>query len=337
MCYDQVLFITPATSDPILVLKPNWLGTDIFGSVMAPDYFDKHLNRTSEDYVTKTEIERVFEDVADVDLVITLLHEFQLCHTYDQQTYIIPGLLTQTMPDEVWKPTTEPTVVYFGKQVQCAGSTDLFSSGFFPRVQTRLMRELQNRPSLWRDGAKCVEIKAEGLIKLSPDGRAVNICVRSAQGDKVQCGKMLQQLENIIGNVLYDCSPGTGAVENVLSARALKENRDEYYSCCKVEISKATTKGGAVVQPILKFTEQVSDLLSAEDVKPELIQASALQDTEETKVFQAFPCVNPCEEYKTMLKERPDELQYELPRDGPGTHATGHCRDESVQVSPDQS
>ncbi|XP_066285780.1 uncharacterized protein [Branchiostoma lanceolatum] len=215
------------------------------------------------------------------------------------------------MPDEVSQSTTEPKVVYFGKQVQCAGSTDMFSSGFFPPVQTRLMRELQNRPSLWRDGAKCVDRNVEGLIKLSPNGRAVNICVRSAQGDKVQCGKMLQQLGNIIGNVLYDCSPGTGTVENVLSSRALKEHREEYNSYSKEEISKATTKDGAVVQSILKFTEQVSDLLCGEDVNPELVQASALQDTEETKVFQAFPCeVDPCEEYRAILKERPDELQY---------------------------
>ncbi|XP_035677307.1 death-associated protein kinase 1-like [Branchiostoma floridae] len=196
----EILFITPATSDSIIVLKPNWLGTGVFGRVMAPDYFDNHLNRTSEDFVTREELQRVFQDVADVDLVITLLQEFQLCHTFDDETYIIPGLLKQNMPDKVWKPTTEQKVIYFGKQVQCADKTDMFSSGFFPRVQTCLMRELKYRPSLWRDGAKSADRNVEGLIKLSPDSRAVNICVRSVQGDKVKCGKMLQQLENIVAD-----------------------------------------------------------------------------------------------------------------------------------------
>ncbi|XP_078594817.1 death-associated protein kinase 1-like [Branchiostoma floridae x Branchiostoma japonicum] len=276
----EVLFITPATSDRILVLKPNWLGTDVFGPIMAPDNFPiPHRLRTSRDYVTREEIQRVFQDVADVDLVIDLLQEFQLCHSYKGREFIFPGLLTQTMPSDKWQLTQEPEVVYFGKQVQCADSTDMFSSGFFPRVQTRLMRELENPPLLWRDGAKCVDRDMEGLIKLSPDGRAVNICVRSAQGDKVQCGKMLQQLENIIADVLFECSPGTRTVEKVLSARALKEHREEFYSYSKEEISKATAKGTTIVHHTLGFTERVSDLLCRKDEdpltrnRPELVRA----------------------------------------------------------------
>ncbi|XP_066289374.1 uncharacterized protein [Branchiostoma lanceolatum] len=274
----EAIVTCPSASDPIIVLKPNWLCTDVIGPMMAPLNFPiPRPERTSEDYVTRAEIQRVFQDVADVDLLITLLQEFQLCHSYDGQTFIFPGLLTQTMPPDKWQLTQEPKVVYFGKQVQCADSTDMFSSGFFPRVQTRLMRELENRPLLWRDGAKCVDRNVEGLIKLSPDGRVVNICVRSAQGDKVQCGKMLQQLENIIADVLDECSPGTGTVEKVLSARALKEHREEFYSYGKEEISKAAAEGGTIVHPALGFTEQVSDLLCVETPltrnRPKLVQA----------------------------------------------------------------
>ncbi|XP_035678824.1 uncharacterized protein LOC118417377 [Branchiostoma floridae] len=267
----EVIFSCPSASDPIIVLKPNWLCTDVIGPMMAPVNFPiPRPERTSEDYVTRAEIQRVFQDVADVDLLITLLQEFQLCHSYDGQTFIFPGLLTQTMPPDKWQPTLEPKVVYFGKQVQCADSTDMFSSGFFPRVQIRLMRELENRPLLWRDGAKCADRNVEGLIKLSPDGRTVNICVRSAQGDKVQCGKMLQQLENTIADVLDECSPGTGTVEKVLSARALKEHMGEFYSYGKEEISKAAAEGGTILHPTLGYTEQVSDLLCGEDEDPRL-------------------------------------------------------------------
>ncbi|XP_078689552.1 death-associated protein kinase 1-like [Branchiostoma floridae x Branchiostoma belcheri] len=132
----EIIFTCPSSSDPIIVLKPNWLCTDIFGPMMAPVNFPiPRLERTSEDYVTREEIQRVFQDVADVDLLVTLLQEFQLCHSYDGQTFIFPGLLTQTMPGQVWKPTPEPKIVYFGKQVQCADSTDMFSSGFFPECR----------------------------------------------------------------------------------------------------------------------------------------------------------------------------------------------------------
>ncbi|KAI8514584.1 Unconventional myosin-XVI [Branchiostoma belcheri] len=257
----EILFVS-TTPEPIVILKPNWLCTNVFGKVMAPDNFPiKHL-RTVDDVVTKEEIQRVFQDVADVDLLITLLQEFQLCHTYDRKEFIIPGLLTQTMPPEKWQPTANPAkTVYFGKQVQCADTTDMFSSAFFPRVQTRLMRELKNRPLLWRDGAKCFDSNVESLIKLSPDSRAVNICVRSEQGDKPSCRQMLEKIENILINVLDEVSPGTTTEERVLSARALKEHREEIHSYSKDQINKANAEDGSVHHDILGFSEDVDDLL----------------------------------------------------------------------------
>ncbi|KAI8519499.1 hypothetical protein Bbelb_027560 [Branchiostoma belcheri] len=313
----EIIFTCPSSSDPIIVLKPNWLCTDVFGPMMAPDNFPiPRPERTSEDYVTREEIQRVFQDVADVDLLITLLQEFQLCHSYDGQIFIFPGLLKQTIPGQVWHSTPEPTkAVYFGKQVQCADSTDMFSSGFFPRVQSRLMREQENRPLLWRDGAKCVDRNVEGLIKLSSDGRAVNICVRSAQGDKVQCGKMLQQLENIIADVLDECSPGTGTAEKVLSARALKEHREEFYSYGKEEISKAAAKGGTIAHPSLGFTEQVSDLLYVETMitrnRPEIVQA--LRHVEPIlDCLQLRGILNDDEPDRIRAKETPQDKAREL-------------------------
>ncbi|KAI8514582.1 Unconventional myosin-XVI [Branchiostoma belcheri] len=262
----EILFVPLQNADPIIVLKPNWLCTDVFGKVMAPENFPIQHLRTSEgedvDVVTKEEIQRVFQDVADVDLLITLLQEFQLCHTYDRREFIIPGLLTQSMPPEKWQPTANPAkTVYFGKQVQCADTTDMFSSAFFPRVQTRLMRELKNRPLLWRDGAKCFDSNVESLIKLSPDGRAVNICVRSEQGDKPSCRQMLEKIENILIHVLDEVSPGTTTEERVLSARALREHREEFYSYSMDQINKSKAEGGSVHHDILGFSEDVDDLL----------------------------------------------------------------------------
>ncbi|XP_078594977.1 uncharacterized protein LOC144872558 isoform X2 [Branchiostoma floridae x Branchiostoma japonicum] len=308
----ELLFITPGTSDPILVLKPNWLGTEVFGPIMAPDNFDIHLQRTSKDYVTREELQRVFQDVADVDLVITLLYEFQFCHTYDKHTYIIPGLLTQTMPGKVWKPTAEPKVVYFGKQVQCADSTDMFSSAAFPRVQTRLMRGMKNHPSLWRDGAKCVDRNVEGLLKLSPDGRAVNICVRSVQGDRVQCDKMLQQLVKIVADVVYECSPGTGTVENVLSARALKEHREEFYSYGKEEIKQAWEEGGTIVHRTLAIEEYICDLLCREDEDPLTVSRPALVQV----LRHAEPILDQLQAHGTLTAEECDVIKAkETPQD----------------------
>ncbi|XP_078614471.1 death-associated protein kinase 1-like isoform X1 [Branchiostoma floridae x Branchiostoma japonicum] len=259
----EILFVS-STTEHIVVLEPNWLCTDVFGKVMAPENFPIHLRRPEGiGIVTKEEIQKVFKDVTtDVDLLITLLQEFQLCHTFDGQEFIIPGLLTQTMPPEKWQPTADPAkTVYFGKQIRCADTTDMFSSGFFPRVQTRLMRQLKNRPLLWRDGAKCFDCNVESLIKMSPDGRAVNICVRSEQADKPSCRQMLELIENILTNELDECSPGTKTEERVLSARALKEHREDVYSYSMDQIDKAKAEDGIVHHDILGFSEDVDDLL----------------------------------------------------------------------------
>ncbi|XP_035665709.1 death-associated protein kinase 1-like [Branchiostoma floridae] len=261
------ILLVSSTTEPIVVLEPNWLCTDVFGKVMAPENFPIHLRRREGiGIVTKDEIQKVFKDVTtDVDLLITLLQEFQLCHTFDGQEFIIPGLLTQIMPPEKWQPTADPAkTVYFGKQVQCADTTDMFSFGFFPRVQTRLMRQLKNRPLLWRDGAKCFDWNVESLIKLSADGRAVNICVRSEQADKPSCRQMLALIENILTNELDECSPGTTTEERVLSARALREHREEVYSYSMDKIDKAKEEDGIVHHDILGFSEDVDDLLYGE-------------------------------------------------------------------------
>ncbi|KAI8501806.1 hypothetical protein Bbelb_202180 [Branchiostoma belcheri] len=72
----EILFITPHISDPILVLTPKWLGKDIFGRIMT---------QSGTTVVTEEEIKHVFQGAADVDLLITLLQECQLCGSSDEK------------------------------------------------------------------------------------------------------------------------------------------------------------------------------------------------------------------------------------------------------------
>ncbi|XP_078594957.1 uncharacterized protein LOC144872544 [Branchiostoma floridae x Branchiostoma japonicum] len=85
--FGEMLFITPTTSDPVLVLDPKWFGTAIFGRIMTPDNFRA---RTSGNHATKEDIQRVFPNVPDVNLLITLLQELGLCRSSDAQTYTFP-------------------------------------------------------------------------------------------------------------------------------------------------------------------------------------------------------------------------------------------------------
>ncbi|XP_078592917.1 uncharacterized protein LOC144871392 isoform X2 [Branchiostoma floridae x Branchiostoma japonicum] len=250
-------------SDSIVIMKPSWLGKDVFGPTLAPENFAKRLRRTAEDLVTRDEIYRVFEDKSDPELVITLLQRFQLCHSYNGKEFVFPSLLTQEMPKEAWLPTGEPMTLYFGKAWRCRDLTDMFSSDFFPRVQTLLMTSMSNRPILWKGGAKCFDSDVEALVQMSSEGRTVYICTRSVEGDRERCHHMMRVLEKLVVGVLQQSSPGTDTTQLILSARALKEHRDDLlkYAYTLEEVKVAKAESVALVNRAGGYSEKVIDVM----------------------------------------------------------------------------
>ncbi|KAI8501323.1 hypothetical protein Bbelb_205940 [Branchiostoma belcheri] len=250
-------------SDSIVILRPSWLGKDVFGPTLAPEDFSERLTRTTEDLVTKDEIYRIFEGKSDPELVITLLQKFQLCHSYNGKEFIFPCLLTQEMPKDAWLPTGEPLALYFGKAWRCRDLTDMFSSDFFPRVQTLLMTKMPNRPILWKGGAKCFDSDVEALVQMSSEGRTVYICTRSVEGDREQCHHMMRILEKLVVGVLQESSPGTDTTQLILSARALKEHRDNLlnhvYTLEEVKVARA--ENGVLVNRAGGYSERVLDVM----------------------------------------------------------------------------
>ncbi|XP_078680631.1 uncharacterized protein LOC144915735 isoform X2 [Branchiostoma floridae x Branchiostoma belcheri] len=250
-------------SDSIVILRPSWLGKDVFGPTLAPEDFSERLTRTTEDLVTKDEIYRIFEGKSDPELVITLLQKFQLCHSYNGKEFIFPCLLTQEMPKDAWVPTGEPMALYFGKAWRCRDLTDMFSSDFFPRVQTLLMTKMSNRPILWKGGAKCFDRDVEALVQMSSEGRTVYICTRSVEGDKEQCHHMMRILEKLVVGVLQESSPGTDTTQLILSARALKEHRDNLlnHAYTLEEVKVARAENGVLVNRAGGYSERVLDVM----------------------------------------------------------------------------
>ncbi|XP_035665787.1 uncharacterized protein LOC118408995 [Branchiostoma floridae] len=251
-------------SHSLVVLDSQWLFTSVFGSLLAPDHFpiDK-VERTAEDYVTIDEITRVFSAVADIPLLIKLLEDFQLCHTYDGRTFILPSLLQQEMEEAAWSPVSSKAV-YFGLQIRCRTEIDSFSCDLFPRLQTLLMQahpDKLSRPLLWKNSAKCTDGKAEALLQITQDKRQLNIFVRSNDDNREDCDSIMDLLKDMTYRLLHETSPGARSRDMVVSALDLREHRPQPHAYSREEVEAAAAKGENLVHPQRNVPEKVKDLL----------------------------------------------------------------------------
>ncbi|XP_078581897.1 death-associated protein kinase 1-like [Branchiostoma floridae x Branchiostoma japonicum] len=249
-----------------VVLDPQWLFTSIFGPLLAPENFDKiidKINRTAEDHVTLEELTRVFSAVADIPLLVKLLQDFQLCHTYDGRTFILPSLLQQEMEEAAWSPVSSKAV-YFGLQIRCRTEIDSFSCDLFPRLQTLLMQahpDKLSRPLLWKNSVKCTDGKAEALLQITQDKRQLNIFVRSNDGSREDCNSIMDLLKDTTYRLLHETSPGARSRDMVLSALDLREHRPQPHPYSREEVEAAAAKGENLVHPQRKVPEKVKDVL----------------------------------------------------------------------------
>ncbi|XP_078604896.1 death-associated protein kinase 1-like [Branchiostoma floridae x Branchiostoma japonicum] len=249
-----------------VVLDPQWLFTSVFGPLLAPDNFDKiidKINRTAEDHVTLEELARVFSAVADIPLLIKLLQDFQLCHTYDGRIFILPSLLQQEIKEAAWSPVSSKAI-YFGLQIRCRTEIDSFSCDLFPRLQTLLMQahpDKLSRPLLWKNSAKCTDGRAEALLQITQDKRQLNVFVRSNDGNREDCKSIMDLLKDMTYRLLHETSPGARSRDMVLSALDLREHRPQPHAYSREELEAAAAKGENLVHPQRNVPEKVKDLL----------------------------------------------------------------------------
>ncbi|XP_077993427.1 death-associated protein kinase 1-like [Glandiceps talaboti] len=235
----EVLYIRKSTEmddSDIIILHPDWLCRRIIGPLLATDIFSQYKTVLQKQQTyTKEDITKVLGEDVNVDLVIPLLVEFELIIQAElsdegELCYIIPGLLPSNMPQSQWKKDTSMEH-YFGRRIQCLGDQDIFSPGFFPRLQIRLLKYFSKlgRPPkyIWRNSIKVCD-KVEALVYLTNDNRGVHICVRArCKGDIKSCFDLMEAVTAHIYAVLAISCPGTSVVMHILSALSLKDHSDQ--------------------------------------------------------------------------------------------------------------
>ncbi|XP_070550832.1 death-associated protein kinase 1-like [Ptychodera flava] len=272
----EILYIesTLTRGGDIIVLDPQWLCTRVIGPMLAPEMFFQYEKRLTKKMIySRSDIEVVFQDFADIDSLIDLLKELELLFEVTEETteghdvsFVIPGMLGNDMPKDQWEMDRTKSI-YYGRRFQCRDETDSFSPGLFPRLQTRLERHFREMDSptkgIWKNGMKVCR-NVEGLIYMTKGWRAIHLCVRAKKEDDIgECYRMLELVTDDVYDVINICCPGTNIDVHILSADSLKNHSDpENVSFYTIrEIIEAEKKCKQVLDERKTQQEEVCELL----------------------------------------------------------------------------
>ncbi|XP_070581720.1 death-associated protein kinase 1-like isoform X2 [Ptychodera flava] len=260
---------TLTQTDDIVVLNPQWLCNRVIGPMLATEIFEQYTKRLPDKTKTRyqrSDFEKVFDGLADIDMLIDLLCEMELLYGDTDMSYIVPGLLQNVMPEHKWQ-IDQIKKIYYGRRLQCRNDTDSFSPGMFPRLQTRLGRHFRclNCPkvSLWKNGIKICH-NVECLVYMTKGWRAIHVCVRAEKEEEIgECHKMLELVTDYVYHMVNICCPGTSIDCHILSSHSLRNHRDlesiVYY--LKHNILKAERMNEKVNDDIENKQEETSSLL----------------------------------------------------------------------------
>ncbi|XP_070549743.1 death-associated protein kinase 1-like [Ptychodera flava] len=274
----ELLFIKNSKGDDIIVLNIQWLCSRVFGPMLATEIFFQYSKklRKNQKFYSRREIDEVFSDFADTELLLNLLKIFELIFeadhspsvSVDHTLYIAPALLVENMPESQWR--MDPSKqIYFGRRIQCRDETDSFSPGLFPRLQARLYNHFRDQSQtpigIWKNGIKVCRV-VECLVYMTRGWRAIHICVRAQNEENIgDCHNLLKMVSEQINDVLEICSPGSDIESHVLSANSLRIHIDpdktKFFSVQK--ILEAEMKGLNVYDEEGVGEEPTTDLLCA--------------------------------------------------------------------------
>ncbi|XP_070546735.1 death-associated protein kinase 1-like [Ptychodera flava] len=273
----EILYMKYSDCDDDIVLRPQWLCSEVFGPLLATHSFAKFAKTLErKKFYSHDEIKQIFKEDWDVDRVFRLLEKFEILYKVHndsthrsgsmEKKYVITGMLDDCMPSNKWQKESSKEI-YYGRRIECHDDTDSFSPGLFPRLQTRLYHtfdEIRRTPSdMWKNGIKvCDEV--EGLVYMPKGWRAIHICVRGeGREDTKACHNLLDKLMNTIEDVLDISCPGTNVDHHILSSRSLKNHDDhDKIRYCKIEtIIEAEEHSRRVYDGQFGEEEKAEDLL----------------------------------------------------------------------------
>ena len=180
--------------------------------------------------MSRDEICSTFPEIP-ANQLLELFLRFEICLPLDEtaalsgDTFLFPSHLETKFEtlDHVWPQFVKQSeLCVTGRILECKTRTDIFPSGYFPRLQIRLLKRFSHKSPVWLGGVKLVDDVIEILVTLSQDLRAINICVWAPKGCEERCYKALLYVESMRDRLMEEHCAGTETICKVLSSRMLR-------------------------------------------------------------------------------------------------------------------
>ena len=156
----------------------------------------------------------------------------------------------------------------------------MFSPDTFPCLQVRCMKYHRNhdytQPNLSTSALKAFG-KAECMLQLTGDKRAIHIAVRTQKETQLDGFAQLQQMREFVADQLAHRSIGTNVTVSYLSPKDLKKSADvvqnvHYYSVDELDkVTKNTQKLELLVNPVTNVPDTVDSVIGVVKCRGEFI------------------------------------------------------------------
>ena len=214
--YATVLSFNQPLVQHYIVIRPQWLLSDIVGRLMAEPplpgpyvHYDNGYAKTS-DVIAALETEHLpgkeaLEMVADLGFCLEQKSIGRVLN---------PSKLCGHRRDKHWR-RDAAMVVNAGRRLKCKGSVAV-ASAFFPHLQAhfyhRYLSSFDEKLPMWTGGIRLAAgqlMSVEALIESDPSNRSIDIIVRGREGSERECADLIHSLTEETLQKAAEISPGS--------------------------------------------------------------------------------------------------------------------------------
>jgi hypothetical protein len=221
----------------LVILNPVWLCHTIIGQMLAPESFPVHMKEVHRGRISQWALQDLYP--RNSTEIVQLLESLELCYpvSRSREHFMCPAALRgqadiASFDDDLWPPAPRAVAFAFGRRLVIACEAEMFSAGFFPRLQVHLQHpgmldlEAGVTVTLWLGAARIVTADGvvECVVQLAPSSRAVDVWLRclcdpadavSLRRWQGRCQALMGRLVQKVKNVQRAVCPG--AVLQVLA------------------------------------------------------------------------------------------------------------------------
>lgn len=293
-----VVFNSPELQH-LVVLKADWLLTDIVGHLCSPRYFRQPISFNEEARADRKKVERVLSGLGGPgDLILMMIESIGIC-IIDENEVILPSKLPDRGLDDkqtqlgLWEKDSHRTT-YSGIFFKCDEGLPM-SPGVAPLMQTKCYNHFKKEHGtasyLWRRGIRVQPICSEvqGTVCVAPSRLGIFIACRGPKRSQRHQYALIQILSKIVREVVSSVSPGTKLQKLILSPTELAqlvEKRSSVYPSVFYSVEEAVDHmkfGRDIIMPENSarngITDNVVDLLfHLQDSHVHFISDNSLQE-----------------------------------------------------------